>query len=102
MGTRHTSLLVQTPPVEPGTGTSESATRAGAVWTVLRRLVLGAFAGTVLLIVLLVGMAVLGAVGVLFDPHGYGVIFGVVLAAVLAPVALALWLLHQSLRRRGT
>jgi hypothetical protein len=86
--------------VEPDLETSESATRTGALWTVLRRLVLAAFAGTALSIVLLLGMAGLGATGVLFDPHGYGVIFGVVLAAVLAPVALALWALYQSLRRR--
>jgi hypothetical protein len=86
--------------VEPDLETSESTTRAGALWTVLRRVVLGAFAGTVLLIALFTGMAVLGAIGVLFDPHGYGVIFGVVLAVVLTPVALALWALYQSVRRR--
>jgi hypothetical protein len=35
------------------------------------------------------------------DPHGYGVFAGILFAAVLTPVALALWLLYRSMRRRG-
>jgi hypothetical protein len=75
--------------------------RSSAVRTALRRLVLGAFACTAMVIVLLVGLAVSGATGLSFDPHGYGMIFGTLLAAVLTPVALALWLLYRSLRPRS-
>nr|WP_042181442.1 hypothetical protein [Kibdelosporangium sp. MJ126-NF4]CEL13052.1 hypothetical protein [Kibdelosporangium sp. MJ126-NF4]CTQ98739.1 hypothetical protein [Kibdelosporangium sp. MJ126-NF4] len=81
--------------------TPNSTARTSALRTVLRRLVLGAFACTTLLIVLLVGMAVLGATGLSFDPHGYGIVLGILAAAILTPVALALWLLYRSMRRRG-
>ncbi|MBB5858231.1 hypothetical protein ACFQ05_21675 [Amycolatopsis umgeniensis] len=67
--------------------------------TVLRRVVLVAFACVAAVIVLLVGMAVLSAVGVSSDPHGYGMFAGILFVAVLTPVALALWLLYRSLRR---
>ena len=72
-----------------------------AVRVVLRRLVFGAFTGTVIVIVLAVGVAVRSAVGLSSDPHGYGVFAGILFAAILTPVALALWLLYQALRRRG-
>ena len=62
------------------------------------RLVLGAFVCTAVLIVLLVGQAVLSATGLVFDPHGYGIFAGVLFAAILTPVALALWLLYRSMR----
>jgi len=81
--------------------TPDSTTRRSALRTVLRRLVLGAFACTALVIVLLVGQAVLSATGVAFDPHGYGMFAGILIAAVLTPVALALWLLYRAMRRRG-
>lgn len=67
----------------------------------LRHLTLGAFACTTAGIALLVGMAVFSATGLSSDPHGYGMFAGVLFAAVLTPVALALWLLYRSLRRRG-
>ncbi len=73
-----------------------------AARTVLRRVVLGAFACVAAVIVLLVGMAVLSATGVSSDPHGYGMFAGILFAAVLTPVALALWLLYRWLRRRGS
>ncbi|MDQ3579404.1 MAG: hypothetical protein M3443_17780 [Actinomycetota bacterium] len=69
--------------------------------TALRRLALGAFTCTTAVITLLVGMAVFSATGLSSDPHGYGMFAGVLFAAVLTPVALALWLLYRSLRRRG-
>ncbi|WP_410646757.1 hypothetical protein [Amycolatopsis sp. cmx-4-54] len=69
--------------------------------TVLRRVVLGAFVCVAAVIVLLIGRAVLGATGLAFDPHGYGMFAGILVTAVLTPVALALWLLYRSLRRRG-
>lgn len=72
--------------------------RTSALRTVLRRLVLGAFACIVIVIVLLVGRAVLSAVGLLFDPHGYGMYAGIMFATVLVPAALALWLLYRSMR----
>ncbi len=81
--------------------TPNSATRAGALRTALRRLVLGAFACTAILIVVLVGQAVFSATGLSSDPHGYGVFAGILFAALLTPVALALWLLYKSMRRRG-
>jgi hypothetical protein len=81
--------------------TPDSATRIGALRAVLRRLLLGAFVCTAMLIVLLVGEAVLSATGLSSDPHGYGVFAGILFAAVLTPVALALWLLYRSTRRRG-
>ncbi|WP_410599022.1 hypothetical protein [Amycolatopsis sp. lyj-90] len=67
---------------------------------VIRRVVLGAFACVAAVIVLLVGMVVLSATGVSSDPHGYGMFAGILFAAVLTPVALALWLLYRWLRRR--
>ena len=80
--------------------TPDRATRTGALWAALRRLLLGAFACTAMLIVLLVGQAVLSATGLSADPHGYGMFAGVLFAAVLTPVALALWLLYRAMRRR--
>jgi Mg/Co/Ni transporter MgtE len=71
------------------------------VRVVLRRLVFGAFTGTVIAIVLFVGVAVFSATGLSFDPHGYGMFAGILFVAILTPVALALWLLYQALRRRG-
>jgi hypothetical protein len=81
--------------------TPDGTTRTGALMTALRRLVLGAFACTAIMIVLLVGEAVLSAIAVTSDPHGYGVFAGILFAAVLTPVTLALWLLYQTMRRRG-
>jgi hypothetical protein len=78
-----------------------STTRTSPLWTALRRLVLGAFLCAVVLIVLFVGEAVLSVTGVSFDPHGYGMIFGILFAAVLMPVALMLWVLYRSMRRGG-
>jgi hypothetical protein len=75
--------------------------RVSALGKVLRRLVLAAFAGVGSLIVLFVGEAVFSAIGVSADPHGYGVFAGILFAAVLTPVALVLWLLYRSMRRRG-
>lgn len=73
----------------------------GRLRTALRALVLGAFVCAVALIVLLVGQAVLSATGVTDDPHGYGIFAGILLSAVLVPVALALWALYRWLRRSG-
>jgi hypothetical protein len=67
----------------------------------LRLIVLGAFACTAILTMLLVGETVFSATGLSSDPHGYGVFAGILFAAVLTPVALALWLLYRSMRRRG-
>jgi hypothetical protein len=69
-----------------------------ALRTALRRLVLGAFACTAMVTVLLVGQAVLSAIGSSSDPHGYGMFAGILFAAVLIPVALGLWLLYRSMR----
>ncbi|MFJ8912630.1 hypothetical protein [Amycolatopsis sp. NPDC102389] len=76
--------------------TPESTSR-----TVFRRVVLGAFACIAAVIVLLVGSVVLSATGSSSDPHGYGIFAGILFTAILMPVALALWLLYRSLRRRG-
>ena len=81
--------------------TPDSSNRTSPLRTTLRRLVLGAFACTAVVIVLLVGEVVLSATGLAFDPHGYGMFAGILFAAVLMPVALALWLLYRSMRRRG-
>ncbi|WP_194835391.1 hypothetical protein [Nocardia sp. XZ_19_369] len=81
--------------------TPNSTPRTSALRTTLRRLVLGAFACTAALIVLFVGKAVLSATGVSADPHGYGMFAGILFTAILTPVALALWLLYRSMRRRG-
>jgi len=81
--------------------TPDGTTRTGSLRTALRRLVLGAFACIAAVIVLLVGVAVFSAIGLSSDPHGYGVFAGFLFAMVLTPVALALWLLYQSMRRRG-
>jgi hypothetical protein len=81
--------------------TPDSATRTDALRVALRRLVLAAFACTAIVIVLLVGEAVLSAIGPSSDPHGYGMFAAILFAAVLTPVALALWLLHQSMRRHS-
>ena len=75
--------------------------RSSALRTVFRRVVLGVFACIAAVILLLVGMAVFSAAGLSADPHGYGMIFGILLAVLLAPIALALWLLYRSLRPRG-
>ena len=72
-----------------------------ALRTVLRRLVLGAFACTTALIAVLVVGVVLSATGLSFDPHGYGVFAGILFAALLTPVAMVLRVLYRSLRRRG-
>jgi magnesium-transporting ATPase (P-type) len=72
--------------------------RTNPLRTALRRLVLGAFCCAVAMIVLLIGMAVLGVTGLSFDPHGYGMLFGILLAVVLAPVALMLWITYRMLR----
>lgn len=66
--------------------------------TVFRRLVLALFVGAVAVLVLLVGVVVRSATGLSFDPHGYGLIFGTVVAVVFAPVALLLWSLYRWLR----
>jgi hypothetical protein len=81
--------------------TPDADTRTGTPRALLRRLVVGAFACTAAVIVLLVGEAVLSIIGLSSDPHGYGMFAAVLFAAILTPVALALWLLYQSMRRRG-
>jgi hypothetical protein len=81
--------------------TPDGPSRTGFRRAALRRLVLGAFACIAMVIVLLVGEAVLSAIGLSADPHGYGAFAGILFSAVLTPVALALWLLYQSMRRRG-
>lgn len=80
----------------PNTDDSTSPVR-----TALRRIVLGMFACTAALIMLLVGEVVLSVTGLFFDPHGYGIFAGILFAAVLTPVALALWLLYRAMRPRG-
>ena len=62
--------------------------KPGTVRTVFRRIVLGAFVVTVVLIVLLLSQAMISATGRSGDPHGYGMIFGVALAVCLAPFGL--------------
>ena len=81
--------------------TPDDTGRTSASRTVFRRVVLGAFACVAAVIVLLAGRAVLSATGLSSDPHGYGMFAGILFTAVLTPVALALWLLYRSLRRRG-
>jgi hypothetical protein len=81
--------------------TPDGTTRTGPLRVALRRLVLGAFVCITIVIVLLVGEAVLSAIGLSSDPHGYGMFAGILFATVLTPVALVLWLLYQSMRRRG-
>jgi uncharacterized BrkB/YihY/UPF0761 family membrane protein len=78
----------------------EPKAKPGAARVVLRRLVFGLFACTVIAIALLVGLVVLSATGLLFDPHGYGMFSAIWFLAILTPVALVLWLLHLVLRRR--
>jgi hypothetical protein len=80
---------------------NEPKAKPGLARVVLRRLVFGAFVVTVIAIVLLVGLAVSSATGLLFDPHGYGIFSAIWFVSVLTPVALALWLLYQVLRRRS-
>lgn len=72
--------------------------RSSGVRTVLRRLVLGAFLCTAVVIVLLVGVAVRSATGASFDPHGFGLFAAILFTAMLTPVALTLWLLYRRLR----
>lgn len=79
----------------------EEPSRTGFPRTALRRLVLGAFAFVAGMIVLLVAEVVLSATGWSADPHGYGAFAGILFSAILTPVALALWLLYQALRRPG-
>lgn len=79
----------------------DAHTRTGTLRVALRRLVFGAIACTSMVIVLLIGEAVLSAIGLSSDPHGYGMFAGILFAAILTPVALTLWLLYQSMRRRG-
>ncbi|MFI6043892.1 hypothetical protein ACIA8C_19845 [Nocardia sp. NPDC051321] len=81
--------------------TPDTTTRTSVPRTVLRYLLLSTFACTTTLIVLLVGEAMLSATGLLFDPHGYGMFAGILFAAILTPLALALWLLYRSLRQRN-
>jgi hypothetical protein len=81
--------------------TPDGPIRTSASRTVFRRLVLGAFVCVAAVIVLLVGRVVLSATGSSSDPHGYAMFAGILFTAVLTPVALALWLLYRSLRRRG-
>jgi hypothetical protein len=88
-------------PVEPDKNMPDGATRTGALRVALRRIVLGAFAGTATLITLFVAQVVLSIIGVSSDPHGYAIFAGILFATVLTPVALALWLLYRSLRRRS-
>jgi hypothetical protein len=75
-------------------------TGSGTVRTVARRLVLVLFVGTVVVIALLVGHVLLSMAGLTFDPHGYTVIFGTVIAVLLTPVAMLLWLVYQLLHDR--
>ncbi|GAA0571922.1 hypothetical protein GCM10010172_65560 [Paractinoplanes ferrugineus] len=82
--------------------TPDDTTRTGTLQGALRYLVLGLFACTAALIAVLVGEAVVSAAGWNSDPHGYGVIFAILGAAVLTPVALALWLLYRWMRRRSS
>jgi hypothetical protein len=82
--------------------TPDGTTRTGSLRVVLRRLVLGAFVCTAVVIVLLVGVVVASVTGLSFDPHGYGMFAGILFAMALTPVALVLWLLYQSMRRRGS
>ncbi|WP_203907805.1 hypothetical protein [Rhizocola hellebori] len=79
----------------------DGTTRTGGLRTVLRRIVFGAFACIAIVIVLLVGEAVLSAIGLSSDPHGYGMFAGILFAMILTPIAIALWLLYQAMRRRG-
>lgn len=88
--------------MEPDKDPPDGGNRTGRLRVVLRRLVLGAFVCIAIVIALLMGEAVLSATGLLFDPHGYGVFAGFLFAMVLTPVALVLWLLYRSMRRRGT
>jgi hypothetical protein len=82
----------------PGDTTRTNPVRT-ALRTALRRLVLGAFSCAVAMIALLISTVVLSVTGLSFDPHGYGMIFGILLAVVLNPVAWMLWVLYRSLRR---
>ncbi len=50
---------------------------------------------------LFAAVAVLSVSGLSSDPHGYGMFAGILFATMLTPVALALWLLHRSMRRRA-
>lgn len=90
----------QNEPMGTKTGPPGATARRGALRTVLRRIVLGAFVCTAAVIGLLVGEAVFSATGLSSDPHGYGMFAGILFAAVLTPVALVLWLLYRALRDR--
>ncbi|MFI5842996.1 hypothetical protein ACIA8K_25130 [Catenuloplanes sp. NPDC051500] len=78
--------------------TPDSTARQGALRTFLRRVVFGAALIVATLIAVFVGQAVLSAAGLTSDPHGYDIIFGILFATVLTPVALVLWLVYRSLR----
>jgi hypothetical protein len=75
-----------------------TTSRTSLLRTALRRLVFGAFSCAVVMIVLIVGKVVLSTTGLSFDPHGYTMIFGIVVAGVLTLVAMMLWALYRSLR----
>ncbi|MEO3743587.1 hypothetical protein [Plantactinospora sp. B5E13] len=81
--------------------TPDGPSRTGFPRAALRRVVLGAFACVAMVIVLLVAEVVLSALGLSSDPHGYAAFAGILFSAVLTPVALVLWLLYRSMRRRG-
>jgi hypothetical protein len=83
---------------EPDMDAPGDTTGTNPLRTALRRLVLGAFSGAVAMIALLIGMAVLSVTGLSFDPHGYAMLFGILLAVVLSPIALMLWFLYRALR----
>ncbi|PXX56510.1 hypothetical protein DFR70_11962 [Nocardia tenerifensis] len=76
-------------------------TPKSALRTTLQRLVLATFACTTALIALLLGEVILSITGLTFDPHGYGIFAGILSAAMLTPIALALWLLYRTMRRHG-
>jgi hypothetical protein len=92
----HAGLMASTPQLaEPN---MDAPGDTNPLRTALRRLVLGAFFCAVAMIVLLIGMAVLSVSGLSFDPHGYGMFAGILLATVLTPVAVMLRVLYRSLR----
>ncbi|MFE2756649.1 hypothetical protein ACFXGA_32110 [Actinosynnema sp. NPDC059335] len=80
---------------------SDRTARRSALRIALSRITFAVFLCVVAVIVVLVGVVLLGATGLSSDPHGYGVIAGILLTAMLSPVALVLWLLYRWLRRGG-
>ena len=79
----------------------DRAARTSALRTALRRVTLVAFLCVVAVVVVLVGVVLFSVTGLSSDPHGYGMIGGILFTAVLSPVALVLWLIHRSLRGGG-